>query len=89
MERRQQSRAWVQRERYVGGRQDLVCIDTAYDGAPEGMAAIYKKNRKPTFHFLSPDTKAALGGDKKGYFLAERIGNVWFIEERQRGGWSW
>lgn len=70
----------------------LVCIRMSFSTEnPEAImqAMIYEKNKPPVWQFLNPETRKAMGDDLKAYFNAGRIGNIWFVGERQHGGWNW
>lgn len=58
------------------------------DGKPQ-PAVINERNRAPIRQFLNLDTREQMGSDRVAYFHAEKVGNIWFIAQRQRGGWSW
>lgn len=52
-------------------------------------ATIYEKGKKPVRQFLNGDTRHQLDGDLFGYFEADKIGEVYYIGDRQFGGWRW
>lgn len=74
------------------GKKKVTIVKVMKALSPDGKnlpATIYEKNRAPIRQWLSPETREALSNELFGYFEAERIGNIYFIGERQRGGWSW
>ena len=53
-------------------------------------ASIHEFNKPSVRQFLSGPARKALGSDLCGYFEAERIGPVWFLDKRVDGeGWRW
>lgn len=60
--------------------------------SPDGKirpAKIYERNKTPIYQYLSGDVIKQLGDDESGYFEADRIGALYYIEKRQKGWWSW
>lgn len=66
----------------------IVRIDYPLSPDPEPLpATIYRVNKrgKPIHvrkQYLTPETRAALGNDLTGKFMAEMVDGVYFIDER-------
>lgn len=52
-------------------------------------ALIQERNKAGVYQYLNGDAKAQMGDDIVAYFAAERIGPLYYLGERQKGGWSW
>lgn len=74
----------------MGHGERLVCVRVALSNNDTPLpATIYEKGRKPVLQYLNAHQKAQIGNDLVAYFHAEKIGPLYYLGERQRGGWKW